>query len=58
MSAVLAQHATAPPAIVEINGQVPGQDSLLPPAALELLADLHRLVEPRRQALLAARVDR
>ncbi|HLM53480.1 MAG TPA: aldolase/citrate lyase family protein, partial [Pseudoxanthomonas sp.] len=58
MSAVLAQHVSAPPATVEIDGQVPGQDSLLPPAALELLADLHRLVEPRRQALLAARVDR
>jgi malate synthase len=58
MSAVLAQHDTAPPAAIEIGGQVPGQDSLLPPAARSLLAELHRLVEPRRRALLAARIER
>ncbi len=33
----------------------PGQDELLPPAALGLLAELHRRFEPVRQARLAAR---
>ena len=43
---------------VEVTVQAPGQDVLLPPAALDLLTDLHRLVEPRRKALLAARIER
>lgn len=41
---------------IEISGPaVPGRDSILTPAARELIADLHRRFEPQRQALLAAR---
>ncbi len=58
MSAVLNQAHSSGPDAVELTARVPGQDALLPPAALALLAGLHRLVEPRRQALLAARVER
>ncbi|MEI8297794.1 MAG: malate synthase A [Pseudomonadota bacterium] len=35
-----------------------GFDEILTPPALALIADLHRRFEPRRQALLAARVER
>ena len=43
---------------VELTAAVIGQDALLTPAALELLASLHRLIEPQRQARLAARKER
>ncbi|SAL64456.1 malate synthase [Caballeronia peredens] len=36
----------------------PGYDAILCPEALELVAKLHRQFEPRRQELLAARVER
>lgn len=36
----------------------PGFDAVLAPAALELVAKLHRTFEPTRQKLLAARVER
>ncbi|QDH71914.1 malate synthase A [Marilutibacter alkalisoli] len=60
MSAVMAErqgtpvHAQ-PPAGVEITARVDGQDDLLPPAALELLAGLHRRFELTRQTRLAVR---
>ncbi|MDR6842022.1 malate synthase A [Pseudoxanthomonas sacheonensis] len=57
MSAVLA-HPTHGPNGVEVTASAPGQDALLTPAALELLASLHRLIEPQRQARLAARIER
>ena len=57
MSAVLADHPGPIPRIA-VTGDAPSQAALLPPAALELLAALHRLVEPRRQACLAARRQR
>ena len=34
---------------------IPGQEDLLPPAALAFLSDLHRRFEPARQARLIAR---
>jgi malate synthase len=37
---------------------LPGFDAILTPDALALVAKLHRAFEPRRQALLAARVER
>ena len=44
---------------VEIKATLePGFDSILTPEALALVAKLHRAFEPRRQALLAARVER
>ena len=52
MSAVLQER---PGTGVEITGQRPGQDAILSPAALALLADLHRAFEPQRQQRLAAR---
>ena len=58
MSAVLAQPRSTPPAGIEITAAAAGQESLLPAAALGLLAGLHRLIEPQRQARLAARVQR
>ncbi len=58
MSAVRNHSQSPGPDAVELTGQAPGQDRLLPSKALELLAGLHRIVEPRRQALLAARVER
>ena len=57
MSAVLAQPAHSPNG-VEVTANAPGQAGLLTPAALELLASLHRLIEPQRQARLAARRER
>ena len=57
MSAVLAHPAHSPNG-VEVTASAPGQDALLTPAALELLASLHRLIEPQRQARLAARIER
>jgi len=56
MSAVFAQSESAQPGI-EVTAHSPGQDAVLTPA-LELLASLHRLVEPQRQARLAARKQR
>ena len=44
---------------MQISGQIlPEYARILTPAALELVATLHRQFEPRRKALLAARVDR
>ena len=57
MSAVLAQPAHSPNG-VEVTANAPGQAGLLTPAALELLASLHHLIEPQRQARLAARRER
>ena len=52
MSAVLQKRVETG---VEVTRQHPGQDLLLTPTALELLADLHRQFEAARQARLAAR---
>jgi len=52
MSAVLQDR---PGEGVEITRRLPGQDALLPPAALAFLAGLHRRFEGERQARLAAR---
>ncbi|MBU9675627.1 malate synthase A [Burkholderia multivorans] len=42
-----------------ITGEIkPGYEAILTPDALELVAALHRAFEPRRQALLQARVER
>ncbi|MCA3856683.1 malate synthase A, partial [Burkholderia sp.] len=42
-----------------ITGEIkPGYEAILTPAALELVAALHRTFEPRRQTLLQARVER
>ncbi len=47
------------PAGVQINAPIlPGFDAILSLPALELVAKLHRAFEPRRQELLAARVNR
>ena len=44
---------------VAINAPLlPGFDAILTPAALELVAKLHRAFEPRRQQMLAARAER
>ncbi|HEY9063719.1 MAG TPA: malate synthase A [Burkholderiaceae bacterium] len=44
---------------VQINAPIlPGFETILTVPALELVAKLHRTFEPRRQALLAARVER
>ncbi|MEO8366560.1 MAG: malate synthase A [Pseudoxanthomonas sp.] len=56
LSDVFAQ--SRPAAAIEITATAPGQDAVLTPAALELLVSLHRLVEPQRQARLAARKER
>ena len=59
MSAVLAASQTPSPATVEPAARVqPGQDALLTPSALAMLAGLHRAFEPRRRARLAARAQR
>ena len=52
MSAVLQER---PGQGVVITHHLPGQERLLPPAALAFLADLHRRFEAERQARLAAR---
>ena len=52
MSAVLQDR---PGEGVEVTHRLPGQDALLPPAALGFLAELHRRFEGARQARLAAR---
>ena len=47
------------PAGMEINAPIrPGFEAVLSLPALELVAKLHRAFEPRRQQLLAARVER
>jgi len=43
---------------IELSGRAAGQEQVLTPAALALLADLHRRFEPARQARLAARRER
>jgi malate synthase len=55
MSAVL---QSTPRDGIELTRAVPGQEQLLPPAALGFLADLHRRFEPRRRQCLVARRDR
>ena len=57
MSAVLKPQADPlqPQAAIAILGRAEGQDALLTPDALALLAHLHRRFEPQRQARLAAR---
>ena len=57
MSAAFAQSLN-PQSGIEVTAQFAGQDAVLTPAALELLGSLHRLIEPQRQALLAARQER
>ncbi|MBB5207822.1 malate synthase A [Chiayiivirga flava] len=50
---------TPTPSGIALHGDaVAGQDGVLPGAALELLAELHRRFDPARQALLAARAAR
>ena len=47
------------PAGVQINAPIlPGFETILTPEALAFVAKLHRAFEPRRQQLLAARVER
>lgn len=47
------------PAGLQINAAIlPGFETILTPAALELVAKLHRAFEPRRQELLAAQIGR
>lgn len=47
------------PAGMQINAAIlPGFETILTPEALALVAKLHRAFEPRRQQLLAARVER
>ncbi len=47
------------PTGMQINAPIlPGFETILTPPALELVAKLHRAFEPRRQQLLAARVER
>ena len=47
------------PAGVVIHGTIePGYDKVLAPEALAFLADLHRRFNPRREELLAARIER
>ena len=43
---------------IEVTRSLPGQESLLTPAALAFLAGLHRRFEPARQQRLAARRER
>ncbi len=57
-SGVFADISRGPESAIEVTGRAAGQDAVLTPAALELLASLHRLIEPQRQARLAARVQR
>ena len=58
MSAVFAQPPQSSFTDIELTAEHAGQDALRPPAALALLASLPRLVEPQRQARLAARKER
>src|SRR5262245_46669500 len=47
------------PAGLQINAPIlPGFETILTLPALELVVQLHRAFEPRRQALLAARAER
>ncbi|MGN6153866.1 MAG: malate synthase A [Lysobacteraceae bacterium] len=57
MSAVLRPQAgtSSSPSGITLLGRAEGQDALLTPDALALLAHLHRRFEPQRQARLAAR---
>jgi malate synthase len=51
--------STPLPQGMQINApMLPGFETILTPEALALVAKLHRAFEPRRQALLAARVER
>ena len=56
MAAVVREAEAAAP--IELTQALSGQGQLLTPAALALLADLHRRFEPARQARLAARCRR
>jgi malate synthase len=58
ISGVFAQPSQSSASGIVVTATSPGQDALLTPAALELLASLHRLIEPQRQARLAARKQR
>jgi malate synthase len=57
MSAVLRPQAdtSSSPSGIAVLGRAEGQEALLTPDALALLAHLHRRFEPQRQARLAAR---
>lgn len=58
MSALFAETTSSHDHGIEVTARAPGQEALLTPAALELLASLHRLIEPQRQVRLAARRQR
>jgi len=58
MSAMFAETTQSHASGFEVTAQAPGQEALLTPDVLELLASVHRLIEPRRQARLAARKER
>jgi malate synthase len=49
---------TLPPGVTIDAPIHPGYEAILTPAALELIAKLHRAFEARRQALLRARIER
>ena len=48
----------APGIRIEVITKASGQDAVLTPAALDLMASLHRLIEPGRLACLSARQQR
>ena len=53
------QKVDAGPQGMTITGDIkPGYETILTPEALDLVATLHRAFEPRRQALLKARIER
>ena len=54
---VQAATVSASTAVEILDGRDAGRDSILDSRALALLAELHRRFEPRRQALLASRVE-
>jgi malate synthase len=54
----MAHSLTLPQGMAITADMQPGFDAILTPEALELVAKLHRQFEPRRQQLLAARVER
>ena len=55
----MTQSTISLPAGMQISGEIkPGYESILTPEALALVAKLTRAFEPRRQQLLAARVER
>ena len=46
------------PASAQVHAELAGYEDILSPAALQFLASLHRLAEPRRRQLLQARRER